>query len=956
MADFPTGTVSFLFTDIEGSTRLLQQLGEAYRVLLDEHHRILRGAIEQAGGVRVSTNGDGVFGVFASPRDAVTAAASAQLALARQSWPSEVEVRVRMGIHTGEGVIGADGYLGLDVHRAARIASVANGGQVVVSDATRSLVQQGLSGDLGLLDLGLHRLKDLTDAEHIYQLLITGLPTEFPPLRSLDAVRNNLPMQLTSFVGRGAELADLDKLLRVSRLVTLTGVGGTGKTRLAYQLAADASHEFPDGVWVAELASLTDPDLVANALATEMGLHPQPGESIRKTLASVVGHQTVLVILDNCEHLLDASADLASELLQAGPGVKVMATSREALGVAGEVSYPVASLGVPRGELPEGESALRYDAVELFVERAALVRPGFLLTAENVEAVVQICRRLDGVPLAIELAAARIRSLSPEDIAGRLDDRFRLLTGGSRTSLPRQQTLEATVAWSYEHLTEVEKLVFARLSVFSGGFTLESAELVCAGDGLGLLDVADVVLGLVDKSLVAMDQDETRTRYRLLETLRQYARDRLPEQSDPDHFRHKHAGTFADLGEQLAPALQGRDQVEAFRQLEAEHDNFRGALTWAQEAPDPVLVLRMVAALARFWEESGHWIEGRIWKSMAAIEDETLPLDLQIKAALGGLDMTLSEDKTKLAALTQQALERARRLGDQALIGRAMAAHGLAIAWLGESDESIEMLESAVQLFRAGDDQWELADALKNLGNVLSRTGSDESEAALLGGLEIFRGLGDRLRSAEVLHYLGVNGRNAEPDNVGAWAEESLELYRELGSRSGEGHALLGLGQLQRSRGEDAAYPTLTEGLQVLTDVGDQNCASVAQREMALLEIENNPDGAEGRLRTALTMGTRVDNVASMALTMETLGKLAVRAGEVKRAVSLYGAAERLLAASGRSRTRTTEADRQPEFDLARERLDEAAYQEARDAGAAMTADEAVGFALRQNGAPGVRP
>jgi non-specific serine/threonine protein kinase len=288
------------------------------------------------------------------------------------------------------------------------------------------------------------------------------------------------------------------------------------------------------------------------------------------------------------------------------------------------------------------------------------------------------------------------------------------------------------VAWSYEHLTESEKLVFARLSVFSGGFTLESAELVCAGDGLEVLDVAEVVLGLVDKSLIAVDQDETGTRYRLLETLRQYARDRLAEQSDPDQFRHKHADAFADLGEQLAPALQGRDQVEAFRRLEAEHDNFRGALTWSQEALEPVLVLRLVAALARFWQDSGHWIEGRSWVSIAAVDDETLPPDLQIKAVLGGQDMMISEDKTKSAALTQHALERARVLGDQVLLGQAMAADGLAIAWIGKTDEAIAQLESAVQLCRAGDDQWVLADALCNLGNVLHRKRPDEGEAALL--------------------------------------------------------------------------------------------------------------------------------------------------------------------------------------------------------------------------------
>lgn len=948
MTDLPTGTVTFLFTDLQGSTRLLQELGDAYSDLLDEHHRIVRGAIEAAGGIRVSTEGDGVFGVFVSPVEAVTAAASAQLGLAHQSWPYEVEVRVRMGIHTGEGVIGPEGYVGLDVHRAARISSVSHGGQVVISNATRSLVEQSLPVDLRLLDLGLHRLKDLAGTENIYQLLITGLPGEFPPLRSLDAVRNNLPLQLTSFVGRGAELAEMDELLRASRLVTLTGVGGTGKTRLAYQLAADASHAFPDGVWVAELASLTDPDLVANELATEMGLRPQPGESIGQTLVSVIGQQTVLVILDNCEHLLDAVAELASDLLHSGPGVTVIATSREALGVTGEVSYPVASLKTPRNETVGPDEVLGYDAAELFVERAALARPGFVLTDKNVEAVVQICRRLDGVPLAIELAAARVRSLSPDDIAVRLDDRFRLLTGGSRTSVPRHRTLEATVAWSYDSLSETEKQVFARLSVFSGGFTLDSAERVCEGDGVEALDVVDVVLGLVEKSLVTMDQHETGTRYRLLETLRQYAYDRLIEQSDPVHFRHQHAEAFAELGERTAPALRSLEQIGAFQQLEAEHDNFRAALTWAHEAPEPLLVLRLVAALARFWLEAGYWTEGRFWLSSAAIRDEALPPDLQIEATLGAQDMTLSEDLMKNVVLSEKALERAHQLDDQALLGRAMAAHGLSVAWIGKIDEATEMLETAVQICRDGIDQWALADALKCLGNVLAHTKPEESEAALLESLEIFRGLGDRLKAAEVLHQAGGNARDADRDNAREWLTESLELYRELGSRSGEGHALLALGGLQRSLGEDAAFQTLTEALHVLMDVGDQNCAAGTERGVALLEIGKNPASAAGRLRTALTMSARVGNRFTMALTMDALGKLSVQADEHERAVSLFGAAELLLVASGRTRTRSAKADRQPEFDLAKTRLDEVAYQAAWDAGAAMTEDESVEFALRQ--------
>ncbi len=950
VTDLPTGTVSFLFTDIEGSTKLLQQLGETYRELLDDHHRILRGSIEEAGGVRVSTEGDGVFGAFAKANDAVAAAASAQLALERRSWPSQVEVRVRMGIHTGEGEVGPDGYVGLAVHRAARIAAAASGGQILVSDTTRLLLEPGLAEHLGLRDLGQHRLKNLTNPEHIYQLLVSGLPSEFPALTTLEDVRNNLPIQLTSFVGREADLAELGELLEANRLITLTGVGGTGKTRLAYQIATGAKQQFPDGVWVAELALISDPDLVANELATEMGVRPQPGEPIARTLGSVVQHQAVLVILDNCEHLLDSSAALTSVLLHAGPGVKVIATSREALGVAGEVSYPVASLALPRGELADGENALRYDAIELFAERAARVRPGFSVTESNVGAVVQICRRLDGVPLAIELAAARVRVLSPEDIADHLDDRFRLLTGGSRTALPRQQTLEATVAWSYDHLTEAETLLFARLSVFSGGFTLETAASVCAGDRLEVYDIDELVLGLVDKSMIVMEEDETGTRYRLLETLRQYARDRLSEQSDPDQLRRRHADVFVDLAERLDPALRGPGQTAARRQFEAEHDNLRVALTWAHDSDEPVLVLRLVAALGSFWTESGYWAEARTWMSAAQLDNGNLSLALRIKATLGGLQTVISDDKEKGALLAKQAMEQAVRLNDQLLLGRALTAHGFAIIWLGRDDESIEMVQRAVELFRAEDDPWVLADALSVLGNVASDQQPARAMEVELESIEIFRKVGDRLQTANALYLLGAMAGNRNLDDAKRWLEESLELAHETGSPSVEGHALLELGKVRRSGGDEDASRTLSEALRVLTRVGDRHCAAQTERELALLEFEDDLDSAKERLRRAITTGTSVKDRSNMALTMEAIGKWAVRNEEFEPAVMLYAAAAPLMAQSGRGHTSKTLADREPEFSFAKERLDETTYQQAWDVGAAMTEDDAVEFALDQLG------
>jgi len=945
MSELPTGTVTFLFTDIEGSTQLLQDLGEDYPALLGAHHDILLEVIEAAGGSRVSTEGDGTFSVFTRPIDAIDAAVSAQRTFAAGDLPGGGRLGVRMGIHTGDGVIGPDGYVGIDVHRAARISSVGNGGQVVVSGPTQSLIEHALPEGVSLIDLGRHRLRDLAEPEHLFQLSAAGLESGFPPLRSLDAVRNNLPLQLTSFVGRDDELAELGKLLRVSRLVTLTGVGGTGKTRLSLQAAAEISHEFPDGVWIAELAPLGDPGLVANELASGMGLRPQPGERMIQTLASVVRGQEVLVILDNCEHLLDAVAEVAVVLLQAGPGVRIMATSREALGVPGEVSYPVSSLAVPKGDLTDGENLLRYDAIELFAERASFVKPGFFVTGENSEAVVQICRRLDGVPLAIELAAARIRSLSPEDIASRLDDRFRLLTGGSRTVLPRQQTLEATVAWSYDHLSEDEKLLFNRLSVFAGGFTLEMTEAVCSGDDVAESDVLDLVVGLVDKSLVVVEEGVTGTRYRQLETLRQYGRNRLADHSDPDSVRRRHANAYADLAERLDPVLRGPQQVEAFRRFEAEHDNMRAALMWAKDASESTLLLRLTAALGYFWEEAGHWPEGRSWMAVAPLADDTLPLDLRVTAALRGSGMVISDDKEAAAALADETLERASRLNDPSLHGQALALSGLTAAWLGETDRAVEILESALALCRETGDRWALADVLSTFGSVLSRDHVDRAEEVQSESLQLYRELGDRLQAAGCLYLLGNNVLIKRPEDAASWLSEGLELFREVGSRSGEGHALLWLGAAQRSLEDPAALQTLRSSLVVLGDVGDQHCGANAERELALLELSSDPVGAKTRLDRSLTMSQAVVDRANMALVMEALGKIAVRADDMERAVTLYGAAAPLFA-GGRAREASAEADRQPEFDRAREELDEDEYQAAWDAGKGMPVEEAVEFAL----------
>ncbi|HEV2235327.1 MAG TPA: adenylate/guanylate cyclase domain-containing protein, partial [Ktedonobacterales bacterium] len=592
-----------LFTDIEGSTRLLQQQGSArYAALRAEHQALLRAAAVAHGGHEVDSQGDSFFVAFATAEDALLAAAAAQRALAAHPWPVEAVVRVRMGLHTGAPQLDGDRYVGLDVHRAARIAAAGHGGQVLLSEATGALVASMLPEGIALRELGRHRLKDMPQPERIFQVLMPELPADFPPLNVLDGHRHNLPVQLTSFIGRERELAELRPLLRESRLLTLTGPGGTGKTRLSLWLAADALESFADGAWLVEMAPLADPALVPHTVAAALGAREQPGRAMLDVVLDFLRAKSLLLVLDNCEHLIAACAQLAETLLRAAPGVRILASSREALGVAGETTYRVPSLALPEPEEPRGLEALAAnDCVRLFVIRAAAAQPAFHLTATNAPAVARIGRRLDGIPLAIELAAARTRVLPPEQIAARLDDRFRLLSGGSRTALPRHQTLEALIEWSYLLLTEPEQVLLRRLSVFAGSWTVETAQDVC-GEGLGA-DVLETLAHLVEKSLVEPEAPNGRAegRFRLLETIRQYARDRLQESGEAALIRDRHLTCYIRFAEEAEPHLRRAEQMEWLERIEREHDNLRAALAWALESGTNDRALELAGALAYFW-------------------------------------------------------------------------------------------------------------------------------------------------------------------------------------------------------------------------------------------------------------------------------------------------------------------------------------------------------------------
>jgi predicted ATPase/class 3 adenylate cyclase len=610
MRDLLTGTVTFLFTDIEGSTRLLQRLGDRYREVVDRHGRILREAIASGGGTEVHTEGDSFFAVFPTPAGALAAAVQVQQALATHAWPEGHSVRVRMGLHTGNGVLGGDDYIGLDVHLAARIAAAGHGGQVLVSEATKAQIEQTLPEGTSLRDLGRHRLKDIEQPEHLYDLVIADLPAEFPAIRTMDARPTNLPPQRTSFIGRGRQVAEVTSLLAERRLLTLTGPGGTGKTRLALKVAADHLDRFSDGVFFADLSPIPDPALVPSVIAQALVVREEAGRDLLDTLADHLRDRHLLLVLDNSEQVIEAAAAIA-RLLDAAPRLTVLATSRAPFHISAEHEYQVPPLAVPDpGHVADIEMVTRSEAVALFTERAAAIRPGFQITSQNAPAVAQIGDRLDGLPLAIELAASRLKILSPDALLERLGQRLSLLTGGARDLPERQRTLRSTIEWSHELLEPEVQRLFARLGTFNGGWSLEAAEVIC-GPGLDV-EVLDGLSTLIDHSMVRPGEPgDGGPRFTMLETIREFAVERLASSGEEDELRRRHAEQFRDLAEEAGHHLTREHRVAWLSRLETEHDNLRAALDRAERTRDADTGLRTAAAIWRFWLQRGHLSEGR---------------------------------------------------------------------------------------------------------------------------------------------------------------------------------------------------------------------------------------------------------------------------------------------------------------------------------------------------------
>jgi predicted ATPase/class 3 adenylate cyclase len=808
MTDLPTGTVTFLFTDIEGSTGLLQALGDRYGAVLDEHAAILRRALADHGGVEVSTHGDAFFVVFTSPPAAVRAAVAAQRALAAHDWSPAPPVRVRMGVHTGEGTLGGDDYVGIDVHRAARIADAAHGGQVIVSDATRGLVRHVLPDGVSLRDLGVHRLRGIADPEPLHELAVEGLRSDFPPPRTLDARPNNLPPQLTSFVGREEEIAEVERLLGHTRLLTLTGPGGSGKSRLALAVAADLLTQFRDGSYFVDLSPVTDPALVPAAVANALGVPEAAGRPALDGVKEHLRDRELLQVVDNFEQVAEAGPVL-EELLLAAPRLQTMVTSRVVLALRGEQEYAVPPLHVPDpGRLPRDLSALEgVEAVRLFRERARAANPRFSLTEQNAPVVADICARLDGLPLAIELAATRTKVLTPEQILSRLKRRLSILTSSSRTLPGRQRTLRAAIAWSYDLLDPVEQRLFGRLSVFTGGWAFEAAEAVCDPEELGL-DALDGLTSLVDKSLIRRSEPPGRpSRFSMLETIREFAQEQLEASGDLEPVRERHADHYLRLAEEAEPHLTGADQGEWLDRCDTEHANIRAALRWAIDRGQAGRAQAAAGALWRFWQQRGHLAEGRRWlEEVLAMPAGQARTAERAKALVAAGGIAWWSDRAASRAPYAEALEIERELGDPARLAEALYNQAFVVAAEHDLEAAARLLEECLELFRRLGDERGVARVLAMQVVPDAMAGAwDRVMARLEEVAAIWRRLGDRLQLAFDLIWLAfAHGRAGRPDDARAIALEALELFREADNPTGVALAFLDLAFLLTWEGRHA--------------------------------------------------------------------------------------------------------------------------------------------------------
>jgi len=960
----PSGTVTFLFTDIEGSTKLAQEYPDAMPALLARHHEILNQSIQEQHGYVFQIVGDSFAAAFHSASDAVNAALNAQRILQNESW-TPAPVKVRMGIHTGTSQLNDtsaptiySGYATLA--STQRIMSAGHGGQILLSGATRELVRDTLPTNAELFDLGEKRLKDLLRPEHLYQLNILGLTSTFPPLKTLESFPTNLPTQLTTFIGRENEIQEVKRELESHRLVTLTGSGGTGKTRLSLQVAADLLEKFDHGVWFIELAPLTDPDLIPQTILSTIGIQEQPGKTPLEVLKEYLHEKQALIVLDNCEHLISASAQVTNALLNAAPNLKVLTSSREALGVKGEASYPVPSLSLPDiKNLPVIEQLSQYEAVRLFIDRALLVAPHFVVDKDNAPFIAQICYRLDGIPLAIELAAARVKMMSVDQISKRLDDRFRLLTGGARTALPRQQTLRALIDWSYDILSENERLLLRRLSVFAGGWTLEAAEEVCSDQlavnseeatdhRLLITDILDLLTQLVNKSLVVVIEHSQsgETRYRMLETIRQYAREKLLEEGTGGIVRQRHLTYFVKLTEQAKPEIHRSNQAFWLNKLDDELDNLRVSLEWALSG-DGADGLRICTNTARFWflrsisNELNNWLAQLLQRYDKA--DRLRAKALAIQAHCVVSDGNLDEARL----LVEESLKLARTLNDKKAEASSLLSLGQVIKAQGNIELANKLVQESLTLYQDLKDTSGQANATNWL---INNNDMERSRAFARDALKLYRELGDLNRVAGCLIDLARQTiwEGDLSSYVLDWLEEAQMIYDQLESKFGKSDTIRLYGSLAFWRGDyEQARVFLEESVALSEQTGSLLGESWSRINLAYAVLrQGDIIQAKERFGFSIQQFHKVNNMIGVVYTIEGLASLHVNQDRPEPAAQLFAWADATREQIGDHRPPVEQASVEKDLAVIRSKLNRDDYVKLSTEGSTMTIEQAITLAL----------
>ena len=885
----PTGTVTFLFTDIEGSTKLAEGHPDRWESLRARHDSILQEAIESNNGYIFQVMGDAVYAAFHKAGDALKAAVKSQSELQNEAR-EDIAVLVRMGIHTGEAEVDGKEYRGyLTMSLAQRVVSAGHGGQILLSQTTADLLRSQAPDDITLRDMGQHQLKDVPLPIRIFQVVAPGLREDFPVLRTLSFFPSNLPAQVTSFVGREKEVGDVKKLLLDAHILTLIGPGGTGKTRLSIQVASDVLGNYPDGVWLVELAPIHDPLLVPRATALAIGLRDEPQRPVIDMLCDYLRDKKMLILLDNCEHLVDACARIAERILRAAPNVRILASSREALDIAGEVTYRVPSLGVPDiKHLPPVESLSQYEAVRLFIDRAISANPAFIVTNDSAPFLAQICHRLDGIPLAIELAAAKIRVLSVEEIARRLDDRFRLLTGGSRTALERHQTLRAAIDWSYNLIPPAEQVLFRRLSVFVGGWTLEAAESVCRGEStsspVGSEDILDLLERIINKSLVIREEVQSGSRYRMLETMRQYASEKLVESNESKILHDDHLEYFLNLAETTEPHLRRVEQIEWLSKLDSEYENLRAALSWAMDKPPAESILRLAGALGPYWRIRSYWLEGASWldqalenrwginsKAEIAARAKVFYRRADIAHELDELDVLKKSTESSLA-LCEEVKDHWGTAYSRALV----ASHFLRLM---NFEKGKPLLEQSLVEFRKLGDVWGESFVLGLLGRVYLGDATKEKEYIenMQKRIALARKTGDRQILAYALtNQVMVHISNGECVRAEEVLREILRLFTEIGSSYGinqsrywRAQVFFGCGEIEKAKTEAKLF------VEYCQSVGEKNMQGMILFFLGLIaEMEKDLPSTLEYSQKSLDLAREVGSPDRLGTNFASLGRL----------------------------------------------------------------------------------